>query len=98
VKSEEKVGVCDVAALDDVLDVPHRAVERLANHAEARGQVPELAARVARVGVRNVAEEEEARVLELRDGAQKPAWRRKVVIAHIEISAGGGKQRGSSGP
>ena len=80
VQPQEEVGVRDVAALDNVLHVPHFAVERPAHLSKARSQLPDLAARIARVLVGDAAKEEKPGTLQLRDGAQQATWIRKVVI------------------
>jgi len=69
VKPQEEAGVRDIAAVDDVPHIPHRAVERLAQLGEARDEPPQLAPRIARLGVRDTADEEESRALQLGDGA-----------------------------
>ena len=98
VQPQEEVGVPDVAALDDVRHVPHFAVERLAQLSEARSQLPDLAARIARVLVGDAAKEEKPGTLQLRDGAQQATWIREVVIWHFEVSARGGEQSGCRWP
>ena len=98
VQPQEEVGVHDVAALDNVIHVPHFAVERPAHLSKARSQLPNLATRIARVLAGDAAKEEKPGTLQLRDGAQQATWIRKVVIWHFEVSARGSEQSGCRWP
>lgn len=88
VKPQREAGVRDVAAIDDVPYVPHPAVERLAQLGEARDEPSQLAPRIARLGVRDTADEEQSCALQLGDGAQEPAWRSEVTVRYIEVVFG----------
>jgi hypothetical protein len=98
VQPQKEVGVRDVAALDDVLHIPHFAVECPAHLSEARSQLADLAARVARVLAGDAAKEEKTGTLQLGDSAQQATWIREVVIWYFEISARGGEQSGCRWP
>lgn len=95
---QEEVGVRDVAAVDEVPHVPHLSVKRLARLGEARDEPPQLARRVARLGVRDATDEEQPRALQLGDGAQEPARRAEVAVRYVEVRAGDGEQRGRGRP
>ena len=84
-QSQEEVGIRDIATINDILHVPRRAVERLAQLSEVRDEMPEFAFRIGRLGVWDTADEEQPRALQLSDGAQEPARRFEVTIMYIEV-------------
>jgi hypothetical protein len=69
VQPQIEVSVCDVAAIDDVLHIPHLTIKRLSQLGETCSHPPDLAVRVTRVGIWYTTEEEQPRALQLRDGA-----------------------------
>ena len=95
---QEKVGVCDVADFVHGLHVPHITIKRVPHLSKARRHRPNFAARISRVVHRHVTEEENARALQLRDGAQEAARRGKLLIGHFKIRAGGREQRSGGRP
>jgi hypothetical protein len=98
VQPEVQAGIRNVAAINDVLHIPRRAVKRVAQLSEARNETPQLASRIARLGVRDTADEEQSGALQLGDGAQEPTRRFEVTVLYIEILVGNGQQRGRCRP
>jgi hypothetical protein len=98
VKLEEKVGVCDIATFVQGLHAPYVTIERISHLGKARSQLPNLAARITCVRTRDIAEEEQARALQLRDGGQETPRCGELIISHFEIWTRGCKQRRSGRP
>ena len=95
---QKKVGVCNIAAFVHGLHVPHVAIERVSHLGKARSQLANLAARIARIRTRDVAEEEQARALQLRYSTQETPRCSELLVRYFKIWSRGRKQRRSCRP